>query len=173
MGEDAPEDWRKEFIRSPKLPAEMSPEPEAAWVELVGLIGREDFVGETREQTEPLWGALRERGIDASSWHERMADIGERARKAVEEGATQESAEVQEIVADRVALFARASGEPVTPDFVRRFARMVPRWAQDADATTRRIKALLSQLDVEHEASQEEGERLMVEGLNWKVGRES
>src|SRR3712207_3135893 len=32
MDEDAPEDWRKEFIRSvsPKLPAEMSPEQEAA-----------------------------------------------------------------------------------------------------------------------------------------------
>jgi DNA-binding transcriptional MerR regulator len=65
MGEDAPEeDWRKEFIRSvsPKLPAEMSPEQEAAWVELVGLIGREDFVGETREQTEPLWGRCASEG---------------------------------------------------------------------------------------------------------------
>jgi hypothetical protein len=95
------------------------------------------------------------------------------ARRAAEEGAIPERAEVQEIVADWVVLFARASGEPVTPAFVRRFAKMAPRWAQDADATTRRIKALLSQLDVEHEASQEEGERLMVEGLEWKVGRES
>ena len=72
-----------------------------------------------------------------------------------------------------VRQFARASGEPMTPAFVRRFAEMASRWAENANPTTRGIKALLSQLDVEYETSQEEHEQLLVEGLKRRVEREA
>ena len=61
----------------------------------------------------------------------------------------------------------------MTPAFVRRFAEMASRWAENANPTTRGIKALLSQLDVEYETSQEEHEQLLVEGLKRRVEREA
>ncbi len=176
MGEEAPEDWREEFLRSVsfRMPEELSPEQAAAWVELVTLVKDQDFVAEHRRHTAHFWGTLRWRGIEPSWWHEQMTEIGDRARAAVWGGAAPESYEVQEIVSDWVALFARAMEESPTPGFARRFAEMVPGWIEGVGGKSRRFWELLACLDVEDLiSSQDKVNELLIAGLRWRVAREA
>ncbi len=176
MGNEAPEDWREQFLRSAtyRLPEELSPDQAAAWVELVALVGDPDFVTATQKQTVPVWENLRERGIEAAWWFERMEDIASRGRAALAKGATPQSFEVQEIVEDWVALFARAAGESPTPGFVRRFAQTAPGWVENADDKTRRLKELLATLEAgDLISSQERVNELLIAGLRWRVAREA
>jgi len=167
-GDDAPEDWREEFLRrvSFRMPEELSPEQAAAWVELVVLVKDPGFVAASRRHTTGLWEALRERGIEAAWWHERHAELGERARAAIERGADPGSDEVQGIVGDYVALYARAMGERPTRGFVRRLAETVSGWLRDVDPETRRFWDLLAVLDAEGLiSSQDEVNELILAGL--------
>ena len=176
VGEEASEDWREEFLRSVsfRMPEELSPEQAAAWVELVTLVKDPDFVAEHRQHTAHFWEALRERGVELAWWHEQMTDIGDRARAAVGIGAAPESGEVQEIVEDWVALFARAMEESPTPEFARRFAEMVPGWVENVGGQSRRFWELLARLDVEDLiSSQERVNELLIAGLRWRVAREA
>jgi DNA-binding transcriptional MerR regulator len=176
VGQDAPEDWGEEFLRSVsfRMPEELSPEQAAAWVELVTLVKDPDFVVEHRQHTAHFWGALRERGIEPGWWHEQMTQIGNRARAAVASGAAPESGEVQEIVDDWVALFARAMEESPTPGFARRFAEMVPRWIESVGGKSRRFWELLAILDAEDLiSSQERVNELLIAGLRWRVAQEA
>ena len=175
VGEEAPEDWREEFLRSVsfRMPEELSPEQAAAWVELVTLVKDPDFVTEHRRHTAHFWETLRERGIEPGWWHEQMTEIGDRARAAVRDGAAPESGEVQEIVDDWVALFARAMEESPTPEFARRFAGMVPGWIESVGDKSLRFWELLARLDVEDLiSSQDRVNELLIAGLRWKVARE-
>jgi hypothetical protein len=133
-----------------------------------------DFVTATQKQTVPVWENLRERGIDAAWWFGRMEDIATRGRAALTKGATPQSVEVQEIVDDWVALFARAAGESPTPDFVRRFAQTAPGWVENADDKTRRLRELLAILDAgDLISSQERVNELLIAGLGWRAAREA
>ena len=176
VGEEAPEDWREEFLRnvSVRMPEELSPEQAAAWVELVTLVKDPDFAAEHRQHTAHFWEALRGRGIELAWWHEQMTEIGNRARAAVGTDAAPESGEVQEIVDDWVALFARAMEESPTPEFARRFAKMVPGWIESVGDKSWRFWELLATLDAEDLiSSQERVNELLIAGLRWRVAREA
>lgn len=176
VGEEATEDWREEFLRSVsfRMPEELSPEQVAAWVELVTLVKDPDFVAEHRQHTAHFWESLRGHGIELAWWHEQMTEIGNRARAAVASRAAPESSEVQEIVDDWVALFAKAMEESPTPEFERRFAEMVPGWIGNVGGKSWRFWELLGRLDVDDFiSSQERVNELLIAGLRWRVGQEA
>jgi DNA-binding transcriptional MerR regulator len=176
VGDEAPEDWREEFLRSVsfRIPEELSPEQAAAWVELVTLIKDPDFIAEHRQHTVHFWEALGERGIELAWWHDQMTEIGNRARTAVGSEAAPESDEVQEIVDDWLALFARVMEESPTPEFARRFAGMVPRWIESVGEKSWRFWELLARLDVEDLiSSQDRVNELLIAGLRWRVAQEA
>lgn len=171
VGDDAPEDWREAFLRTVnfRMPEEPSPEQAAAWVELVLLVKDPGFAAENRRHTAGLWEKLEARGIEAGWWHKRMTGIGERARAALGRGCGPESDEVQEIVGDYLALYARVMDEEATPGFARRLAEMASGWVEGVDGKTRRFWDLLAPLDAEDLiSSQDSVNELMIAGLRWK-----
>jgi DNA-binding transcriptional MerR regulator len=175
VGDDAPNDWRDAFLRTVnfRMPEELSPEQAAAWVELVLLVKDPEFAAANRRHTAGLWEKLEARGIEAGWWHERMTGIGERARAAITRGASPESDEVQEIVADYLALYARAMDEEATPGFARKLAEMASGGTEGVDAKTRRFWDLLAVLDAEDLiSSQDKVNDLIIAGLRHRAARE-
>lgn len=175
MSDETPDDWREEFLRTVNLrmPEELGPTQAAAWVEIVLLVKDPEFAAENRKHTADFWETLNGRGIEARWWHERMTDIGNRARTAIEQDRTPRSPEVQEIVADWVSLFAHAMGEPPTPEFERRFAEMVPDWIESVEDKTRRFWDLLARLDAEDLiSSQDRVNDLLLAGLRRRISRQ-
>ena len=173
--EDAPEEWRERegYLRGIglQLPEELSSGQTVAWIELVELVSDPEFVAETRSQVAPFWETMRERDVDADRWQEQMENISNRALAAIERGEGPGSPAVQEIVKDWITLFAGLAGEKPTPEFVRGFAEEVSAWLENK--RNRRLQELLARLNPDGEVPPyEKVNRLMLEGLRWKVEQE-
>ena len=130
--EAAPESWRKRdhYLRGIglQLPEELDPDQAAAWIELVELVNGPDFVAGMQNLVEPFWNTVRRQGVDADRWQEQMESISQRTLAAIGRKEGPESRAVQNIVKDWVALFAGLAGEEPDPEFVSRFAAVVPTW---------------------------------------------
>ena len=173
--ENAPEEWRERegYLRgiSLQLPEELSPEQATAWIELVELVNDPDFATGMQDQVAPFWETVRERGVDADRWQERMENISQRSLAAIERKQGPGSPAVQEIVEDWIVLFAGLTGEKPTPEFVRGFAREVPTWLENE--RNRKLRELLTRMNPEGEIPPyEKVNRLMLEGLRWRVEQE-
>ncbi|MGB3681487.1 MAG: MerR family transcriptional regulator [Rubrobacteraceae bacterium] len=173
--ENAPEEWRERegYLRGIglQLPEELSPDQAAAWIELVELVNESDFVTGMQEQVAPFWATVREREMDPDQWQAQMEDISNRALYAIERGEGPETPTVQEIVEDWVTLFSGLAGEKPTPEFARDFAEEVPTWL--GDDRNQKLQGLLTRLNPDSEIPPyEKVNRLMLEGLRWRVGQE-
>lgn len=154
-----------------QLPEELSPDQATAWIELVELVNDPGFVTGMQDQVEPFWNTVREKGVDADRWQEQMESISHRALAAIERKEGPGSPPVQEIVEDWVTLFAGLAGEEPNPEFVSRFAAVVPTWLEDK--TNQKLQELLTRLNPAGEIPPyEKVNRLMLEGLKWKVKQE-
>lgn len=174
LGDDAPEDWREEFLQSMQveLPREFTPEQAVAWNELVALLNDPEFIAAHRSESAPMWKVLEQRGIEIQWWNRSMRDVSERGKEAVRRGESPGSEAAQEIVDDWVALFATVMGQEPIPEFTRNFARMAPAWIE-REGQKQRLWELLETLDESGNiAEHQKSERFLVAGLLEKVERE-
>lgn len=175
VSENAPEEWRERegCLRgiSLQLPEELSPDQAAAWIELLELVKDPDFVTGMQDQVAPFWETVRGQDANPDRWQEQMENISNRTLAAIERGEGPESPAVQEIVEDWVVLFAGLAGEKSNLEFVRRLAAVVPTWLEDK--SNQKLQELLRHLNPKGELPPyEKVNRLMLEGLRWKVAQE-
>ena len=173
---NAPEEWRERegYLRgiSLQLPEELNPDQVTAWIELVEMANDPDFVAGMQDQVAPFWDTVREREMEPNWWQEQMGSISTRALSAIERGEGPDSPAVQEVVEDWVTLFSGLAGEKPTPEFVRGFAEEVPTWLEND--RNRKLQELLTRLNPDGEVPPyEKVNRLMLEGLRWKVAQGS
>lgn len=172
---NAPEEWRERegYLRGIglQLPKELSPEQATAWIELVELVNDPGFVTGMQNQVTPFWETMRERGVDPDRWQEQMESISNRALSTIELGKGPDSPAVQEIVEDWVTLFAGLAGKKPTPEFVCGFAEEVPAWLEND--RNQKLQELLTRLNPDGDIPPyEKVNRLMLEGLRWRVEQE-
>lgn len=173
--DDAPEEWhwREGYLRDVglQLPEELSPDQAVAWIELVELVNDPEFIANTRSQVAPFWKTMREREVDADWWQEQMESISSRALTAIEKEEGPGSPAVQDIVEDWIVLFAGLTKREPNQEFVRRFAEEVPTWLEND--RNRKLRDLLTRLNPEGEfPPYEKVNRLMLEGLRWRLEQE-
>ncbi len=167
----APETWQEHMVRGfvARLPDDLSPDQEAALVELRSLMADPALVAAAQDGMAGFWDGMREHAVDPTWWNEGMTAIADRARVALERGATPDSPDVQKIVHDWVALFATARGTPLTDAFVRCMAEQAPMWG--AGPLQRLTDVLMRLTPSETQRSLPLVQRLLLDGLHWRVAR--
>ena len=173
---DAPESWQhgEGYLRgiALQLPRELSPDQATTWIELVELVNDPDFSANMQSRVAPFWQTMRTREIDPDWWQGQMESLSQRALAAIGHGEGPGSTAVQEIVEDWITLFAGVMDQRPTPEFAHRLAKEVPTWFENEE--NRKLQELLSRLAPDGEIPPyEKVNRLMLEGLLWKVKQES
>jgi len=167
----APESWQEHMVRGfvARLPADLSPDQEAALVELRSLMADPALVAATQEGMAGFWEGMRAHAVAPTWWDAGLTAIHDRARAAVERGATPDSPDVQGIVRDWVALFATATERPLTDAFVRRMAEQAPTWG--AGASQRLTDVLLRLAPPDTQRVLPLVQRLLLDGLRCYAAR--
>ena len=167
----APEGWRERLVRqfTGALPAEPSAEQEAALAELRAMLDDPEMVAAAQESMTGFWRGVRAHPVDQAWWGVGMADVERQARVALERGATAESPEAQAAVEAWVTLLATVAGQQVTPAFLRELVERAPGWG--TGRTQRLTDALLRLMPPETQRTLPEVQRLLLDGLRWRVAR--
>jgi hypothetical protein len=112
--------WKDAYLYSAisDLPEELNEAQFEAWLELAALMSSEDFLSVVREQSRPFWEAV-EGDFDMEGWQAAQGHIFQAAMQAVSEGRSPEGEDAQQVVAQWVALHARAVGQAPDAEFER------------------------------------------------------
>jgi DNA-binding transcriptional MerR regulator len=108
------------------LPDTLSEQQLEAWLELAALVSDESFMRRLGELSKPFWERV-DSDFSMQEWNVSQAEIFARVTAAREAGELPERATGQQIVADYIALNARALGRVPDAEFEREMLEMQER----------------------------------------------